>query len=98
MKHIVLFKFENNDCLEKVDRLVTETYDKLEKVHKVIEGYSFSINCLPEKENNMDLVLFVDLTGSSSLSGYIDHPDHQEVLVKLKSLGLKDKAVIDINE
>ena len=93
MKHIVLFKFENKDCLEKVDRLVTETYDKLERVHKVIEGYSFSINCLPEKENNMDLVLFVDLTGPS-----IDHPDHQEVLVKIKSLGLKDKAVIDINE
>ena len=96
MKHIVLFKFENKDCLEKVDRLISETYEKLEKVHKVIESYKFSINCLPE--NEMDLVLFVELAQASDLPGYIDHPDHKEFLVKLKSLGLKDKAVIDINE
>ena len=98
MKHIVLFKLENKDCLEKVDRLISETYEKLEKVHKVIESYKFSINCLPENENNMDLVLFVELAQASDLPGYIDHPDHKEFLVKLKSLGLKDKAVIDINE
>jgi len=98
VKHIVLFKFENKDCLGKVDRLVSETYEKLEKVHKVIQGYKFFINCLPEKENNMDLVLFVDLAQAGDLGGYIDHPDHQEVLVKLKSLGLKEKSVIDIHE
>ncbi len=46
----------------------------------------------------MDLVLFVDLAQAGDLGGYIDHPDHQEVLVKLKSLGLKEKSVIDIHE
>lgn len=97
MKHIVLFKFEDRDCLDKVDRLLEETYEKLENTHKVIEGYKFSINCLEDKENNMDIILFVDLASSEALPAYINHPDHQEVLAKLKSLGLKDKSVIDIH-
>ena len=97
MKHIVLFKFEDRDCLDKVDRLLEETYEKLENTHKVIEGYKFSINCLEDKENNMDIILFVDLASSEALPAYINHPDHQEVWAKLKSLGLKDKSVIDIH-
>lgn len=97
MKHIVLFKFEDRDCLDKVDRLLEETYEKLENTHKVIEGYKFSINCLEDKENNMDIILFVDLASAEALPAYINHPDHQEVLAKLKSLGLKDKSVIDIH-
>lgn len=97
MKHIVLFKFEDRDCLDKVDRLLEETYEKLENTHKVIEGYKFSINCLEDKENNMDIILFVDLASSEALPAYINHPDHKEVLAKLKSLGLKDKSVIDIH-
>lgn len=96
MKHIVLFKFNNKDCLKQVSNLLSETYKKLKEEYKVIRGYDFFINILPEKEANMDLILFVDLVKTQDLSAYIDHPEHKEFLVKLRSLGLSDKAAIDI--
>lgn len=96
MKHIVLFKFLKNNELEKLGKILNNTYFKLKNEYNVIKDYSYSLNVL-ENDVNMHLILFVDLENESSLPTYINHPLHQEFLVQFKEAGLCDKAVIDIN-
>ncbi|SEN69197.1 Dabb family protein [Peptostreptococcus russellii] len=95
MKHIVLFKFERNKNYEKLSKILTGTYDKLEKECNVIKNYEFKVNCL-ENEANMDIILFVDLGNDYMLKDYIDHPVHQEFINAFKNEGLSSKSVIDV--
>lgn len=96
MKHIVLFKFDQKIDNVVVGKLFEDTYNNLKNTHKVINDYSFKFNCL-DNENNMDLILFVSIENHQGLGAYLMHEDHQDLLKKVKNLGLIDKSVIDID-
>ena len=95
MKHIVLFKFERNENLKKLSKILVSTYEKLKNEFNVIKDYEFKVNCM-DIEANMDIILFVDLGDSYVLGDYINHPVHKEFVATLKAEGLIAKTAIDV--
>lgn len=90
IKHIVMFKLT-----EKTEQNLGELKDRLlglkEKID-VLQSLEVGINYIPSNRA-MDIVLTTTFTDGEALETYRLHPDHQNVVTRIKELCSETKVV-----
>ncbi|HSQ33927.1 MAG TPA: Dabb family protein [Peptostreptococcaceae bacterium] len=89
IKHIVFFKFDNNEDAKEVKKRLLDMDGKIDVLKYIEVGENFF-----ESERNYDLCLITHFNNKEDLNIYADHPVH--VLVK-QYIGTvaKSSAVVD---
>jgi len=92
IKHIVLFKFKEDDKLNFMKEIKSELEaltDKIEELKKMEVGISFL-----NDPNMPDLSIYSVFENKEALKKYAEHPDHLKVVDKIKSMALS-RSVVD---
>ncbi len=93
LRHIVLFKFKEQNKAENV-AATKEMLDALpEKIAEI--WHSETYVDIGEKQDNYDLMLVSDFENSQALERYIVHPDHKAVGEFMKPLR-ESRVCVDI--
>ncbi len=83
MTHYVLLKFSENSDLDKIEKIVRDTYDKLDKELSFLHDPKVSRNSV-ERDSNMDLMAKISLDSPDRLKSYLTHPLHLKMAEDLK--------------
>jgi len=90
IKHIVMFKLadKNEKDIQELERMLLGLKEKV----AILESLEVGIN-YAESERAMDLVLITTFKSKDALEAYRVHPDHQEVVARVKELCSETKVV-----
>lgn len=85
LNHVVLIKFKENVPEEKIlelEALLEELPNKILEIH----SFEFGRDII-HSQRSYDFALVSLFANTESLQRYQDHPDHQPVLKKIRSIG-----------
>ncbi|MGM0462532.1 MAG: Dabb family protein [Fibrobacterota bacterium] len=88
IKHIVMWKFDSEDAVQKAQKLLEELPAKISQ----IVDYEAGINISP-RPAALDLVLYSSFRNQDDLAAYAQHPDHVAVASFIKSHAEKTHVV-----
>ena len=86
IKHIVTWKLKETNSLKKVEQanMIKQTLEALKPKIKEIIYLEIGLDCNSYDESNWDITLISEFESFNTLKAYIKHPDHQEVVAKIK--------------
>jgi hypothetical protein len=88
IKHIVMWKFDTGDAVQKAQKLLEELPGKIPE----IVDYEAGIN-ISSRPAALDLVLYSSFRNENDLAAYAQHPDHVAVASFITSHAKKTHVV-----
>lgn len=92
IKHIVFFKIKaekKQEELKILQKMIEDLGESVPSVVNIEAGLNFS-----QRESAYDIALVSEFRDKEGLQAYQEHPEHQKLIAKLKTLD-RELAVVD---
>ncbi|BCJ86828.1 Dabb family protein [Effusibacillus dendaii] len=93
VEHLVLFKFSETTTNEQKDAIIAQARQLKEAIPGIVDlkcGRNFS-----DRSKGFEVGLSVRFENRQALEAYGPHPKHQELVAKLREIGMQETIVVD---